>query len=301
MKLLVFFLFLSLFASPKLMAEETPPNEKRFIEALESEMDGQQKQKIQRKRILKKKAELPMESESLGIDEPLEGKGPEVHPKIKEYSFLLGDRHYGQFRIRLAGMRPDFNSDVKFYSELYGNENWYPNLMVDWIPWDWVIGLGFSFRVGYYADKGFALRSASVAGQALDIDKNQKTRLRIYPLQLVAVAQMTPFSQKWVGLDIWAGYEHLFFSETRLSSSDEVSANDLYTNTGSGKNFVFGGAVNLLLNPLDEHGMAMIRNGLGIGYVYLSYIFEVSQEITDGDIDFSRMTQGFAFTFETAL
>ena len=86
-----------------------------------------------------------------------------------------------------------------------------------------------------------------------------------------------------------------------LSPASGVSGGDLYTSKGTAKGIVFGGAANLLLNPLDEHAMASLRNSIGIGYLYLTYMFEVSRSLKDERPDFSRFTQSFAISFESAL
>ncbi len=298
-------LLLSLTGSIFAMAQ-TSEGEKKFIEAVEDELDANKNpsstSKNQKKVLIRKKAVEPAQvsdsmSESESVEMEEDTRGP------KRHQFLIPDRQYGQYKLRLAMMRPEFDGDVNFYEDLYGNVKWYPNIMVDWIPWDGPVGLGVGFRFGYYSDRGHAVRSAPTAGQPLVVDKNQETRLRLYPMQIVLAGQFSPFSQKWIGVDGWIGYEHLFYTETRLGSKTSTSSNDLYVNEGSNQNLVYGGAVNILLNPLDEHSIAVMNRGLGVGYVYLTYIFEVAKALKDDskNVDLSRTSQGIALSFESSL
>jgi hypothetical protein len=253
--------------------------------------------------------------------------------------FRRGESHddtvFGSHRIRLMWARPTFRDNLKYYDALYGRAKDYPEIAMDWFAWDWYATMGLGLRVGYYSDDGNAAQLTS--GQATDLgnlkssdiqrDANGPTTMLLIPLQVLFTAEITPFPKKWLVLDGWVGWEHLYYQETRNQkqgststntgstttktaamrpmvphfSAVTVSTDKTLTNTGWRNATVVGGAANIRLNAFDEMSAASIRN-IGIGGIYLSPYLEWIKTLgqpAGSSFSFGRTVMGLAFTFET--
>ena len=245
------------------------------------------------------------------------------------------DTVFGSYRIRLMWARPTFRDNLKYYDALYGRAKDYPEVAMDWFAWDWYATMGLGLRVGYYSDDGNAAQLTS--GQSTDLgnlkssdiqrDVNGPTTMLLIPLQVLFTAEITPLPQKWLVLDGWIGWEHLYYQETRNQkqgstststgstttktaamrpvvphfSAVTVSSDKTLTNTGWRNATVVGAAANIRLNSFDEMSAASIRN-IGIGGIYLSPYLEWIKTLgqpAGSSFSFGRTVMGLAFTFET--
>jgi len=224
---------------------------------------------------------------------------------------------FGRYRVRLGASRVKFDDGLKFYDTLYGKSSLMPMLAGDWFAWDWYVTFGLSFRLNYYYDRGNAARAtgidrSSVTADQLTIDDNQKTTLTLVPLQLLATAQFTPFSRKWIVLDGWAGLERTYFRESRVPKEDTTkkktalasaagdSSEKTLTNRGFRSASVVGASVNILLNWLDDQSARSMESAMGLRYVYVSPFMEIVRTLEDSGVSFGRSSAGVAFTFESA-
>lgn len=242
---------------------------------------------------------------------------------------------FGRYRLRISGARPTFSEQLKFYHQLYGNEHWYPQIQGDWFAWDWYATLGLSFRMGYYLAEGHAAQSTRAKpdiaeadfggdGAAVQKDRAGPTTLTLVPLQMLLAAQFTPFSQKWLVLDGFAGFEYLYWQEVRTQpksaqaglrpaprlsrpyfGADVIAAtkasedtSDGYTNKGYKRSIVVGWGLNIAVNALDERSVASMRASMGLGNVYVTPFMEMVRQLDKG-VTFSRQIFGVGFTFES--
>lgn len=245
------------------------------------------------------------------------------------------DRVFGRYRLRIAGAKPRFSDQLKFYDQLYGSANWYPQIQGDWFAWDWYATLGLSFRLGYYVDEGYAAQATKAKseiveadfggnGAAVQKDPAGPTTLTLVPLQMLLAAQFTLFNQKWLVLDGFAGFEYLYWQEVRTQPKNALSAissssrlrrpkfgsgllaatktsddtTDGYTNSGYKRAIVVGWGLNIALNSLDERTVASMQGSMGLGAVYLTPFVEMVRQIDKG-VSFSRSIYGVGFTFES--
>lgn len=214
---------------------------------------------------------------------------------------IYGGRVFGRHRIQLAGNRPTFNEGQKCYEKFYGKPQTYFSLSGDWFPLDWWINPGITTRVGSYSVRGKAA-SGSVQGtqvtscDELTVDSNSKTSLLFMPLQIGPKIQITPFSRKWLVVDVWGAGEYGWWQETRDSSS---TSGQTYTNTNRKIAVSTGASVHILLNYLDEQTVRSMMDSMDIGYVYLSGFAERVKSRNTTGLAFGRQVVGVGFTFET--
>lgn len=240
-------------------------------------------------------------------------------PKLRVRGRRDSDSIFGDYRLRIAGGRPQFDDCSKcsdFYSKLYGSPAIYPSLTADWFAWDWYVTLGLRFSMGYYTDEGYAAKGVSntetkdIEKDQIVQDKNGPTSMTLLPFQFGFVAEMTPFQKKWLVLDGWIGVERLYWQEVRSTAQASSKAliaegdaeGDALTNKGWKGATVIGAAANILLNPLDEGAASSMRGTMGFGSIYLSPYVEIvrSRPKESQRVSFGRTTYGLGFTFETA-
>ena len=223
---------------------------------------------------------------------------------------IYGGRVFGRYRMQIAGNRPVFDEGQKCYDKLYGKPQTYFSMTADWFPLDWWINPGITMRMGSYSARGKAVSGSSQGAQVtscdqLTLDNNSKTTLLFMPLQLGAKIQITPFSRKWLVVDVWGAGEYGWWQETRDSASAAIApfnllaASQTYTNTGRKPAVSSGASVHLLLNYLDEQTVRSMMDSMGIGYVYLSGFAERVKSRTMTGLTFGRQVVGVGFTFET--
>lgn len=257
---------------------------------------------------------------------------PAIVPRMPSNEKILG-----RYRVRLAGSRPTFDDGIRHYDKLYGSPKTYPTIQADWFAWNWYATIGLSLRAGYYVADGYAAKSVCATPEAATsgvdcsttrsakdaleaevvVDKNGPTTLTLVPLQIGAVVHGTPFMKKWLTAEAFFGFERLYFQEVRTPGQGKKAGiayqgpgaqraatstepdDSGYTNAGTKDGMVIGGALNILLNPLDERSVASMRSAMGLGYVYLSPYFEVVRSRADKGISFGRKVVGLGFTFES--
>jgi hypothetical protein len=216
-------------------------------------------------------------------------------------------RIFGHKRVRLTFGRPKFDDGQEFYDDLYGNPKILPEIQGDWFAWDWYVTMGVSVSIGLYQADGHPAKGSSVSGDEVEKDENGSTTLTFIPLQYAFIMQGTPLPWKWVVFDAWIGQEMTFWQEVRHDDSaaamltlQETSSDEgNLTNKGKTKDAtVVGGAVNLMLNGLDEQSAASMRGSMGLGAVYLTGFVEIVRTRSSG-VSFGRTTAGIGFTFES--
>jgi hypothetical protein len=232
---------------------------------------------------------------------------------------IYGGRVFGRYRIQIAGNQPTFNEGQKCYDKLYGKPQTYYSMTGDWFPLDWWINPGITMRMGSYSARGKAIsgvveNSQITSCDQITVDNNSKTSLLFMPIQLGAKIQITPFSRKWLVVDVWGAGEYGWWQETRDSASSFVSpfgsfgsgladststSTRSYTNTGRKPAVSTGASVHILLNYLDEQTVRSMVDSMGIGYVFLSGFAEQVKSRTVGGLSFGRQVVGVGFTFET--
>ncbi|MBM4253269.1 MAG: hypothetical protein FJ146_14965 [Deltaproteobacteria bacterium] len=161
--------------------------------------------------------------------------------KLSRFNPRRSDIVFGSYRVRLMYARPTFRDQIKHYDSLYGKAKDYPQIGMDWFAWDWFATMGVGLRFGYYSDDGnAALVSNSQASDlgglsAADVsrDQNGPTTLLLIPLQALFTMEITPFPKKWLVIDGWAGWERLYFQETRNQKQAATSTTGTTTTTTS--------------------------------------------------------------------
>jgi hypothetical protein len=214
---------------------------------------------------------------------------------------IYGGRVFGRYRIQLAGNRPTFSEGQKCYEKFYGKPETYYSLSGDWFPLDWWINPGITMRLGSYSARGKAASGKLQGSQVnscdqLTVDSNSKTSLLFMPMQIGGKIQITPFSRKWLVVDVWGAGEYGWWQETRDSAS---KSGQTYTNTGRKPAVSAGASVHLLLNYLDEQSVRSMLDSMDIGYVYLTGFAERVKSRNTAGLSFGRQVVGVGFTFET--
>lgn len=226
-----------------------------------------------------------------------------------------GANVFGRYRVRVGAANPTFTENLKYYKELYGSPSVYPVFAADWFAWDWYVTFGISLRTGVYTAEGKAAKTASgttspsttPTDNSVSKDETSSTTLTLIPGQLALAAEFTPLPWKWIVFDGWYGVERLYFQETRAGANANAgllrplatsSTSEALTNSGFKTGLVYGGAVNIMLNALDEQSIQSMRGSMGLASIYLSPYIEYVIQSTDG-VDFSRVNRGITFTFET--
>jgi hypothetical protein len=236
-------------------------------------------------------------------------------PETEEESQTKLDQPYvvfGQYSLQIGYTKPNFTS-IDLYEKLYGSTPGHFTFGVDWLPLKKYVGLGLRTKMGYFVDSGKTL-VANDQGD-MEINPDGDTGLTLIPLQLAGLLRVSPFSQKYLVLDVWYGYEFAYFQEARIVkkaenepiqtpvgqrrlAADASTSNKALVNSGWKRSMVAGIALNILLNPLDESSVKSMHSTMGIGAVYLSPFMERISSQAEG-LRFDRNTYGFTFTFET--
>ncbi len=240
----------------------------------------------------------------------------------------------GGYKIQLALGKPTFNK-LKYYKLLYGETNVYPSFSTSYKFLNFSgFSLGAGLRLSYYTANG---KTATIGSDGEPTPTLSKSNLTIVPYQFFVSAQISPFSSRFLVLDAWAGYEELYYEETRLNkntttttttttpattttpsttpsttttstaNTDTAQKNEI--NSGWNKSFTYGLALNILLNPLDGSASHNLKHTMGLRFIYLAPYMEVTTALNGGKlfinqrsasvVDFSRMSFGILFMFET--
>ncbi len=251
--------------------------------------------------------EQPQEPLSSSQPPPVpESDGP--RNKFKEQDH----RVYGSYKIRVGLAKPTFNDGLKGYDTLYGKTNYYPMFGSDWTPFDGYVGVGLSFRFGYYSAKGYAskLKEGTSAGSISDIqsldesnlekDTTSSTELGVYPLQGLIHFSFTPFwDRKWAVLSGWAGMERFYYQEELLSKDASAATTSRVVAKGKREAMIFGAELALAMNWLDESTVHALKNPLGIGFVYAAPFFQTIKAQAAKGPSFGRTEFGVSFNFES--
>ncbi len=219
-----------------------------------------------------------------------------------------------EYAVSLSVARPSFQN-LNYYSDFYGSPNFFPSLNVTYklfhLPYS---NIGFGGKFSYYTANGRPLRKNS-SGDFFADDTSSLT-LKILPYEVYAMASIRPFKSRYVTLDVWAGYEELFYEEVRLQNVSTTTAKSNSTNVqsqnevndGWNKSLTYGLSLNFLINQFDYQSAKALEKGMGLGYIFIGPFVEFSKTIggrlfisqqTPSVVEFSRTTYGLLFMFET--
>jgi hypothetical protein len=225
-----------------------------------------------------------------------------------------GGRVFGRYKMQLSGNKPTFDIKKNCFDKFYGSPEPYFSLSGDWFPADWWVNPGITMRIGSLTARGRTVKgtvrqSETTSCDQLQVDESSKTTLLFLPIQVGTKIQITPFSRKWLVLDVWAAGELGWWQETRDAETSSETAlagdesktqkNKVYTSTGRKLGLSTGVSVHLLLNYIDESTVRSMVDSMGIGYVYLTGFAERVSPLSDKGLTFGRQVYGLGFTFET--
>ena len=234
-----------------------------------------------------------------------DGHGVEPHrnpdgPRPYYESERLADSNMGSYRFRVGALRPHFTEDFeRVYDAIWGNTNWTGHIAIDWTPLRfWWFGVGAGFKFHYYTDKGFSLDSADLDN--LQVNRDGETRFNMYPVELDLVLTFSPFYERFVTLQAWAGWEYLYATTVRESGEGEDLV--FLKNSAKTNSLAYGVALDVGLGWLDTKMIRALENSFGIGQVYLSIFVERTMRLNtdkDGVVPINRDILGLGFTFES--
>lgn len=220
------------------------------------------------------------------------------------------------YMFQLGISKPTF-TDVEDYEDTYGTTNIFPSLSMTYKFLNFsVFSLGLGLKFSYYMANGRTLRE--VGGSTVP-DKESSTTLKLVPYEIYAMGKISPFRQRYVVLDVWVGYEELYYEEVRLlqkaqtttttTSSSSTPKPKNRINSGWNKGINYGVSINFLMNPLDDQAAKALRSTTSLSFIYLGPYAEWSNKIGGGRlfisnqqssaVDFSRVSYGVLFMFET--
>ena len=245
-----------------------------------------------------------IESESPQIlnvnSEPAEA--PPQASKIKKDTYAWGktkSASFGDYRVKIGLGVPEFDNDLKYYSELYGSESRYPVLKIDKILYESWVMIGGSFGVGYYKDSGSAAKKRQP--EADDVDPNEGLELTLIPVQLTFLASVPVGLGKLMVLDFWVGWENLYVQERRFfdveTEDDGGSEDEDEINKGHNDGTVLGIALNINMDWMERRSNWALR-ALGFQSVYFTPFIEFSATSNGRMGPFSRQVVGGMFSFE---
>jgi hypothetical protein len=226
-----------------------------------------------------------------------------IEDRRKRREEAKDQRMFGSYRLHIGAVRPTFETQSK-YEEHYSASSWMPTLGVDYFAFDWYATLGLAFRFGYYKDSGYALKTEN--GESVK-DKSTKTELTLVPLQVAAAAEISPFSQKWIVLSGWAGYEYLYFQEVRkgedsatpaATDSEEETSSGLFTTSGWRQGTVLGAAASFRIDWADGQASGSLST-ISMRDMYLTPFIEVVTSSDNERLNFERKSIGLLFTIES--
>lgn len=201
--------------------------------------------------------------------------------------------------IKIGFEKPTFDSQLKYYEDLYGTPPTYPVFKVDWyfagIP------VGFGFSGGYYHDSGVAAAQSSPADGKFEedeLDENQELSLTLIPLQFKATGYI-PLLSSFLSLDLWGGVEFLHVQEARHTKveSSGGSTQKTFVNRGTNQNIVLGAGLNIRIDQLDRYSRQSL-DFMGIKAIYMTPYFEVVTPSKKTMGPFGRNVVGLMFSFE---
>lgn len=239
------------------------------------------------------------------------------HNEAKERSSWLTGYNISLslLKLNMAG------NETNHYQDLYGSTNLSPALDVMYkIYSSPYFNIGTGCKLGMYSAEGNVAASRPANDDPVSKGE-QKTDFSMSPYQFFVRAQLSPFSARYVVLDLWAGYEELYFEEVRndsLTNSTQTNSSNkasptsqkLYLNSGWSKSVVYGIGLNFLLNFFEETAVNSANRSFGIRYIYVTPYMEIvtsikggknfiSQKQSEEKIDFSRTNFGLSFVFES--
>ena len=232
----------------------------------------------------------------------IEPSAPSKASKIRKDTYVWGktkSASFGDYRVKIGLGVPEFDNDLKYYSELYGSESRYPILKIDKIFYESWVMIGGSFGVGYYKDIGSAAKN--IQPEANDVDPNEGLELTLIPVQLTFLASMPVGLGKLVILDLWAGWENLYVQERRFFDveieDDGGSEGEDEINKGHNDGTVLGIALNINMDWMESRSNWALR-ALGFQSVYFTPFIEFSATSNGRMGPFSRQVVGGMFSFE---
>jgi len=238
-----------------------------------------------------------------------------------EPAYERPQRLFGHYRLHLGVAQPTFNA-MEHYKDFYGATDPGPFMQFDVFAFDWFVTVGGMFRMGYFSDRGSAIKTNSTDG-TIEKDSNAPLSLTVVPLQFAATFEGTPFNRKWIVFSGWVGMEYSYFEEVRVNPDVDSSTSTTtsqkktffmaptptqkaakteeptYVNRGWKSGQVVGAAMSFRIDQFDERAANSLSDTIGFNAIYLSPFIEVVRSPASG-VSFGRNTIGMAFTFESA-
>lgn len=260
----------------------------------------------------------------------------QLNPDTQTTTATTDDDYGPGYKLQVGFAKPTFDK-LKYYNLLYGKTNISPSFAITYKFLDFgTFALGGGVKFSYYTAEG---KTASLGSDGEPVPTTSKTSLTTVPYQFFISAQVVPFSSRFLVFDAWAGYEELYYEETRLnkttpttttSTTPTTTSTDTTTtttttttsttantsttqkneiNSGWNKSFTYGLAINILLNHLDGAASHSLKHTTGLRFIYLAPYMEVTTALKGGKlflnqqkasvVDFSRTSFGILFMFET--
>lgn len=219
----------------------------------------------------------------------------------KEYNFGLGVAYLS-----------DIGNEYNHYEKLFGKPNIYPEFWADYSPlsWKW-FDLSLGLHIGYYRDTGHSakrteeqeLQEGGLSRDLTDedVDKTQKSRLALIPVQGVASIGISPFTRRWIVANFWGGIGFTYVENTTEADlGSDVSQSDIqpYLNSGWNRERVLGASLSIDLSWISARDAYSLKVH-GIEAIYLTPFYQkvVTSKNKVGIYD--RTMLGLMFTFES--
>ena len=201
---------------------------------------------------------------------------------------------------------------TKYYHELYERILPFPSIGYNHLFLGKEIALGIGFNIAFYSRSGYTAKEGQVGKHENTISRGlQKTNLSLLPYQVLLLLHISPFKDRVV-FDIWAGYQELYWEESRtipdLSSSSTTQEVQSYVNTGWNGHIVVGASLRFLIDFMSKRISSSLERTMKIGNIYLAPFYERSFELNTNELwgkrkisktKFTYQKAGLAFIFET--
>ena len=235
-----------------------------------------------------------------------------------------------QYILKLGVGRPVFSPELQYYEEFYGS----PGLSFTMFfnqGYELFSGLsvGLGTQFSFYRVEGSQMQKPEVSAPDSFIKSDGKSSLTLLPYQLLLTASYTPWSEAWFSVDLWGGYEELYFQEIRMTATQdgtsELPANSQqlataqqpskktnnkqrFINSGWNHGIAIGVAVNFRLNGLEQRSGQTLKQATSLGEIHLSPYYETILNLAgkviiagkeSSVVTFARQTYGLTFSFRT--
>ena len=221
-------------------------------------------------------------------------------------------RRNGFYKINLGYQYYSF-SELKYFSELYSDNPTALSFQAGRYFFTSPLTIGAGMSLGLLNQSGKAVIRGGKEDfiPITDFDHEEQLSLTVVPVQFLVLLQYAPTKSRNFTIDLYFGYEDLYFQEIRKDPAEAVAAtitNDETNNqnntdnqnnpqppqvttpntdssdeekepnqmnVGWNSHYVIGGSINWLLNPIDHKSTRSSKITTTFGNFYLSPFFEV--------------------------